>query len=65
MLQTFFAGFIRLVNGLDSSQGRLEIFYDGNWRPVVRDDWDWKATRTACKELGYKYGIIPFFNGIK
>ena len=43
-----------MMNGADSSQGRLEIYHNGGWYTVSEDKWDWRATRTACRELGYR-----------
>ena len=60
-LHTILSGSIRVVGGADNSQGRLEIYYNGAWYPVSEDDWNWRATKTACKELGYKYVAMNGF----
>ncbi|KAL4240010.1 scavenger receptor [Mactra antiquata] len=36
--------------------GYLEVFTDGEWTNVCRDDWTWKATVVACRQLGYNFG---------
>uniref|UniRef100_H3AZ39 SRCR domain-containing protein n=1 Tax=Latimeria chalumnae TaxID=7897 RepID=H3AZ39_LATCH len=54
-------GGIRLVNGSDACQGRLEIFHNGSWGTVCSDGWDMSETSVVCqqldcgKELGYKH----------
>ncbi|XP_064424024.1 deleted in malignant brain tumors 1 protein-like [Latimeria chalumnae] len=54
-------GGVRLVNGLDACQGRLEIFHNGAWGTVCGDGWDMSETSVVCqqldcgKALGYKH----------
>nr|XP_014353558.1 PREDICTED: deleted in malignant brain tumors 1 protein-like [Latimeria chalumnae] len=54
-------GDIRLMNGPDACQGRLEIFYYGSWGTVCGDGWDVSETSVVCqqldcgKALGYKH----------
>jgi hypothetical protein len=47
------AGDVRLVNGLDKTEGRLEIFNDGEWGTVCDDAFDDEDAIVACKSLGY------------
>ncbi|XP_065830759.1 scavenger receptor cysteine-rich domain superfamily protein-like [Oscarella lobularis] len=43
---------IRLVGGSHSSEGRVEIFYNGSWGGVCDSNWDSKAADVVCRELG-------------
>ncbi|XP_056891870.1 neurotrypsin isoform X1 [Takifugu flavidus] len=49
-------GTVRLVGGAVGHEGRLEIFYHGQWGTVCDDGWtDWN-TQVACRQLGYRLG---------
>ncbi|XP_051974982.1 deleted in malignant brain tumors 1 protein-like [Xyrauchen texanus] len=43
---------VRLVNGVDSCSGRVEVFYKEQWGTVCDDSWDWWGASLVCKELG-------------
>nr|XP_046248715.1 galectin-3-binding protein A-like isoform X2 [Scatophagus argus] len=46
-------GFIRLVDGQDLSEGRVEIFHDGVWGTVCDDNWDIQDAHAVCRQLNF------------
>ena len=45
---------IRLVNGSNEGEGRLEIFHDGQWGTVCDDYFGEAETKVVCRMLGYE-----------
>lgn len=46
-------GELRLVNGPDNLNGRIEICLGGVWGTLVDDGWSTNDARTACRQLGH------------
>ncbi|XP_052051602.1 galectin-3-binding protein [Apodemus sylvaticus] len=47
-------GAMRLVNGASASEGRVEIFYRGQWGTVCDNLWNLLDAHVVCRALGYE-----------
>ena len=47
---------VRLRDGTNEREGRVEVFYQGIWGTICDDGWDNVDATVVCNELGYLYG---------
>ncbi|XP_006893631.1 PREDICTED: macrophage scavenger receptor types I and II [Elephantulus edwardii] len=53
---------VRLVGGSGPHEGRVEIFYDGQWGTICDDHWELRGGLVVCRSLGYR-GVLAVYKG--
>ena len=46
-------GEVRLLNGLNQYEGRVEVCLHNRWGTVCNDQWDSREAAVVCRQLNY------------
>jgi len=52
---------IRLANGTNKREGRVEIFKNDSWSTVCYRRWDYREAHVVCNHLGYPDGSTKYY----
>lgn len=49
---TLFAENLRVMNGSNRCNGRVEVYLDGHWKRACSSDWGKEESTVVCNEIG-------------
>ena len=53
---------MRLSEGRNSTEGRVEILYNGTWGTICDDSWDRLDAEVVCRFLGFESALEALSN---